>query len=44
MYSPSEKPGFWDGNTATASDQTMSANTISQLQFTPIRMPAIWPN
>ncbi|MGH3011306.1 MAG: hypothetical protein ACRDMY_05630 [Gaiellaceae bacterium] len=26
------EPGFCDGITATASDQTMSANTISQLQ------------
>ncbi len=43
-YSPVEKPGFCDGNTAAASDQTMSANTISQLQLTLIRMPAIRPS
>jgi hypothetical protein len=43
-YSPSEKPGFCDGKTAAASDQTMSANTISQLQLALIRMPAIRPS
>jgi hypothetical protein len=32
------------GKTAVASVQTMSANTTSQLQFTPIRTPAILPS
>ena len=44
MYSPSEKPGFWEGKTADARDQTMSAKTTSQLQLRPIRIPAIRPS
>ena len=43
-YWPPEKPGFWEGKTAAARDQTMSAKTTSQLQLIPIRIPAIRPS
>jgi hypothetical protein len=43
MYVASERPGFWSGKTAEASDQTISAKTIAQLQLRPILMPAMRP-
>src|SRR5256885_10698957 len=44
MYVPSERPGFCEGKTPTASDQTIKAKTTAQLQLTPIWMPAIRPS
>jgi hypothetical protein len=38
-----ERSGFWEGKTAEASDQTISAKTIAQLQLRPILMPAMRP-
>ena len=44
MYVPSESPGFCEGKTPTASDQTIKAKTTAQLQLTPIWIPAIRPS
>ena len=42
-YDESERPGFWFGKTESASVQVMSTKTTSQLQWIPIRIPAIRP-
>jgi hypothetical protein len=42
-YVESERPGFWSGKTESASVQVINTKTTSQLQWIPIRIPAIRP-
>lgn len=42
-YAPSDRPGFSSGKTAAASDHTIGATTVSQLQLMPTSTPATRP-